>query len=200
MSGSEPFDEARALGVIQEMVQQSRYRLGRSAVYFMMWGGCIIAACLLHYSFIQLQDGRGVYVWPVFITLGVIGSLLIGWRQARTEQRHSRSYIDRINTYIWAGSSLPFAILVGVGSVYGWAAAYPAFIAFFGWGALVTGGLLRFRPLIAGGIASWGIAGFTLFVNGPEILLLLAAALLLSYVIPAFLMWRADTAAAVQKS
>jgi hypothetical protein len=176
MSDQDHFNQSAALGIIQEMVQQSRYRLSKSAVFFVIWGCAITTACLLHYLFIQLQVAEGVYVWPLFIGLGVAGTAIAGWKQKADEQQQARSYIDRISTYLWAGSSVPFAILLG-------------------WAALVTGGLLRFKPLVAGGVLSWGISGLTLFLSGPEILLLMAAALLVGYLIPAWMMIRADRVA-----
>lgn len=180
------FNEKDALAVIQQMVTASRYNIKQDAVHLLIWGWLILSACIIHYAAILSQFPQGVYVWPTVIVIGLISSMVAGYKQGQKSE--ADSYIDRINRFLWLGSLAPFAITLGVGIVYEWIYAYPLLAAIFGWGNFISGGLLKYRPLIWGAVGAWIIAGAMLFVAGAEILLLMAAAILISYLIPGHMM------------
>lgn len=180
------FNEKEALGVIQQMVTASRYNIKQDAVHLLIWGWLIMVACLTHYFMILSEIWEGVYIWPVVITAGVISSMVVGYRQGH--RRKASSYIDRINMFLWMGILAPMAIAIALGVVHGWIYAYPMMAALLGWGNFISGGMLRYSPLIWGAVAAWVLGIAMLFANGPEILLLMAAVILLSYLIPGHLM------------
>ncbi len=182
------FNEKEAVAVIQQMVNAGRYNIKQDAVHLLVWGWLILAACLVHYLSYLAQFPEGLYVWTVVIVLGMAASMYTGWKQG--QQAKSQSYIDRINRYLWLGSLVPFAIAIGIGLTYDWIFAYPVFAAIFGWGNFISGGLLKYKPLVWGGVAAWIFAGLMLFFTGPEILLLMAAAIFLSYLVPGHMMMK----------
>lgn len=182
------FNEKEAVAVIQQMVNAGRHNLKQDAVHFLIWGWVILAGCLIHYlSFLMLFQ-QGVYIWPVVITIGIISSFYTGWQQGK--QSRSTSYVDRMNRYLWFGSLAPFAIAISIGLIYDWFYAYPVFAAILGWGSFISGGLLKFKPLVWGGVAAWITGVFLLIFTGPEILLLMAVAILFSYLIPGHMMMK----------
>lgn len=69
----------------------------------------------------------------------------------------------------------------------GWANGYPFFILFYGLGTFISGKLLQFTPLVIGGIFNWVLAIACVFVPFDYQLLLAAAAILTSYIIPGYL-------------
>ncbi len=182
------FNEKEAIAVIQQMVNTGRRNIKQDAVFFLIWGWVILAGCLIHYISLVIQYHQGVYIWPVVIAIGIITSFYTGWQQGK--KARSTSYVDRMNRYLWLGSLAPFAIAVSIGLIYDWFYAYPVFAAIIGWGSFISGGLLKFKPLVWGGVAAWIIAVLLLIFTGPEILLLMAAAILSSYLIPGHLMMR----------
>jgi hypothetical protein len=70
----------------------------------------------------------------------------------------------------------------------GWANAWPFFILMYGLGTFVSGMILKFRPLVIGGVISWVLSLVSVFVAFDYQLLLAAAAILSSYIIPGHLL------------
>ena len=52
----------------------------------------------------------------------------------------------------------------------------------------VSGGTLEFRPLIIGGILNWGLALISFYLDFEYQLLALAAAVLLGYIVPGYML------------
>ena len=62
--------------------------------------------------------------------------------------------------------------------------AYPFILILYGIGTFISGNILRFPLLIAGGIACWVLSLISFYVSFEYQLLLIALAVLLSYIIP----------------
>jgi hypothetical protein len=65
----------------------------------------------------------------------------------------------------------------------------------YGLGTFISGGILKFKPLVFGGIASFVLVALTVFIpalsesfNGA--LLMLAASIIVSYLIPGYMLKR----------
>lgn len=187
----EKFNEKEALGVIEEMVNSSRHKLKDEAKYFLLWGWMVFAAAIVHFIFLLFGYVSGWIVWPIFMGLSlVIYGLMV---KNSGKQRESTTYVDRINKYLWLGFLGPLLITLLIGGVYGWVVAYPFFMAIYGWSAIVSGGLLKFAPLVWGGIASYVLGVTTVFVPDGYILIMLAAAVLLGFIIPGHVLRRAES-------
>ena len=93
-------------------------------------------------------------------------------------------------SYLWTGVGISFFILsiIVSNTEQGWAMSYPFFIMFYGLGTFVSGKILQFRPLVIGGIFNWALAIACIFVPFDYQLLVAAAAILTSYIIPGYLL------------
>lgn len=176
------FSEKEALSVIQEMVNVSQRNFKQDAKHLLWWGWLIFAAAVIHILFLYVEIQQGYFIWAVALIVGFSGSFYMGWKEKR--EANSRSYIDRVSNYLWIGSMAPLAITLGLGTIHGWTYAYPIFMAIYGWGTFVNGKLLKFVPLVWGGIGAWIIGFATLFVGEQWLLPMLALAVLVSYLIP----------------
>ena len=74
--------------------------------------------------------------------------------------------------------------------VVGYQYCFPFFILFYGLGAFVSGKLLQFKPLVAGGIVSWCLSAISIWVDFDHQALFAAASILFSYIIPGYLIAR----------
>jgi hypothetical protein len=72
--------------------------------------------------------------------------------------------------------------------VHGVKTTYFFIMLLYGMATLVSGGILRFKPLIAGSFFSFAMAIVSVFAGYKEQFLCLAAALLFSYIIPGHLL------------
>lgn len=60
----------------------------------------------------------------------------------------------------------------------------PVFILLYALGTFITGRFIQFKPLIIGGAACFVISLFSFLLDGSEQLLMVALAILFSYLIP----------------
>ena len=178
----EKFSEKEALNVIEEMVNSSRYKLKEEAKYFLLWGWMVFAAAIIQFILITVEVNNSWIVWPVMMGLAFV-IYLIMVKNSKNDDRSS-TYVDRINRYLWLGFFGPLLIAILTGIFVSWAAAYPFFMAIYGWSAIVSGGLLKFKPLVLGGIASSILGAAPIFVPGIYILIMLALAILVGFILP----------------
>ena len=65
---------------------------------------------------------------------------------------------------------------------------YPMVMMVYGVWLYVSGGALRFKPLMIGGVINWALAIAAFFADFQIQLLLLAAAVLLGYIVPGYML------------
>lgn len=187
----EKFSEKEALGVIEEMVNKSRYRAQEGARYFLLWGWMVFVAAIAHFISLLVGIHEGWIVWPVLMTVAMIVYLVMAYKHEGGSG--ASTYIDRVNRYLWLGMLGPLFITILLGIQYNWAIAYPVFMAIYGWSVITAGGLLKFKPLIWGGIISYIFGVITFFVPEMYILVMLALAVLAGYIIPGHALSRVES-------
>lgn len=187
----EKFSNKEALNVIGEMVNSSRYKMKDDAKYFLLWGWMVFVAAVLHFIILNIGVENSWIIWPVMMTISfVVYGIMVRNSKNRTR---SATYIDRVNRYLWIGFLGPLFITTMVGIFHSWVVAYPFFMAIYGWSAIVSGGLLKFKPLVWGGVASCIVGLITVFVSGHYILMMLALAVFFGFIIPGYALSRMES-------
>ncbi|MCH8569063.1 MAG: hypothetical protein LAT67_12390 [Balneolales bacterium] len=185
--------QQQSMEVIREMIQRSKQKFSQYAGSFLVWGWAInVAAAITYVHIIQEWTFNLYFVWIAAIGIPSIWSIYMGYQKGKESTQHAKSPLDSYMLAVWGGSAGVFNILMLVGVVNGWIIMYPLLIAVFGWGVLITGALIKFRPLIFGGISNFFIAGIAVFVATEAILLILIAALTCSYLIPGYMLKYSD--------
>lgn len=183
---TEKFTEKESLEVIREMILRSKQNFSSQSGYFLVWGWAILLATLTHYLAITFQWGINPnYLWPVAIGIPFIYTIIISIRPGHEKKT---TFVDQVLTSFWGSSPGVWVILVLLGINYGWIIIYPVFIVVYGWGTLTSGVLMRFRPMVVAGIFSFFIGGLAVFVQTKEILLIMSFAILVTYLIPGYML------------
>lgn len=187
MKTESSFNEQQGLEVIRDMINSSRQNFSKNAVHFLIWGWSIVIAALIQYIVLLMEsDFNTSYTWFGAIGIAAILAIYTGYRQDKSSQ--TITFVDRLMTALWGGAGGVFVILGLIGFAHNWVVIYPLIIAVYAWGVLVSGALLKFKPMIIGGVASFFIAGIAVFTMNVHILLLLIASLIVSYLIPAYML------------
>jgi len=120
--------------------------------------------------------------------VGGIVSGIYGARQAK--KIHVKSFVDESLDYLWIALGLSFIVLVTVNILSGraWDTAFTYYIVLYAIGTFITGKLLRFKPLVIGGLSNFVIAIVSIKFRYEYQLLLGALAILTSYIIPGHLL------------
>jgi hypothetical protein len=118
----------------------------------------------------------------------MIVSIITGIRMGKKAGFHS--YIDTAVIYLWYGFFFTIIVLMAfaIAGKIPWDSFNALIISMYGMGTFVSGGILRFKPLIIGGICCWFIAMCAFFVPGEYTLLLISGSIIIAYLIPGYLL------------
>ena len=181
----EQFTADQSLQIIREMVAKTKHDIASDRVIYLMWGYGVAISSLAHYSFqviLGTSQNIAACVWLSMPVLGIINAVYFSRKSKITKVK---SYIDRAMSSVWLSFIAALLVFLFSAPTVGWEIIYPALMVLYGIGASISGGILKFKPLIIGGAISMAI-GFVAFHFSFEIqLLLLASAIIASFVIPA---------------
>jgi hypothetical protein len=184
------FTERESLAVITEMINKSRYRLNESAFDFTLWGLAAFLAVSGQLILLQFEATQAYswYTWSIMAFVGIASGI---YNHSKGKKKGYSSHVDHMMGYLW-GAFVVFLFLILInGPKMGWNVAYTLIIALYGVGTFCSGGLLKFNPLIWGGVSAWILAivatYFSYKTDSFEItLILLALSIISSYLIPAY--------------
>ena len=176
-----------SLKLIQSMIDKTREGISGNAHYFLVWGWITFIACSGQFILKHIIGYEKHYqVWWL-ILVGVIFSIVSGIREERTTK--VRTYVSDSMSYLWTGMGITYLVLSIVLTKVGWnTTVFPFFIILYALGTFISGCLLKFKPLIVGGIIAWILAAVSVFLEYDYQILMAAAAILFSYIIPAYLL------------
>lgn len=184
----ENFSPQQSLLLIQSMISKTKANLGENRVYFLLWGWLSFIAIISQFILkVVVQYERHYLVWLLVFPAGIITVIYT----IRHHKGHRvRTYISDSMSYLWTGVGISFFVLSFIITKQheGWMIAWPFFILFYGLGTFVSGMILKFKPLVIGGILNWALAIAATFVSFDYQLLFAAAAILTSYIIPGHLL------------
>lgn len=174
-----------SLQIIQQMINKAQRRYSDDSFYYIMWGCLVLIAALAQFIMLVLQVKNYALVWMV-LPLGAIISVIYGAKQKRKEK--IKTHVDTYMGYLWIAMGAAMLVVLVMMSRLGFENAYPILILIYGVGTFVSGGLLNFKPLLLGGIFCFILSIGAFFVPFFIQSLFIAIAMLVSYIIPGFLL------------
>jgi hypothetical protein len=183
----ENFSPQESLALIRSMITKTRKDMSDNSQYFLLWGWVTFIACtgqfilknIIHYE-------KHYQVWWLVIPATII-SVYMGIKERK--KREASTYIGDSMKYLWMGMGMSFFVLSMILSKMGWQTnVFPFFILLYGLGTFISGKLLQFNPLVFGGLAAWILGITSVYFSYDYQMLFAAAAILISYIIPAYML------------
>lgn len=186
MENTEITSEHESIQIIERMIKATKRKLNEDSFAFLYWGWVVFIISVAHYILLTIFNfQKADKVWAIMSIVWI--PPLIHYIRQRKKAK-VKTDIDSFLDYLWAAFLMSmFLILLFIGR-QDWKVAYPCLIMLYGIGTFTTGGILRFRPLIYGGILCWPMAALASYATHPNQILLLSASLLVSYIIPGHLL------------
>jgi len=183
----ENFSPQESLALIQSMIIKARRDMSDNSQYFLLWGWVTFIACTGQFILKNIMHYEKHYlVWWLVIPATII-SVYMGVKERK--KREASTYIGDSMKYLWMGMGISFFVLSMVLSKMGWDTnIFPFFILLYGLGTFISGKLLQFKPLVFGGLAAWVLCIVSAYFNYDYQMLFAAAAILISYIIPAYML------------
>jgi hypothetical protein len=185
----ENFSPSESLQLIQSMIDKTKQDISNNAIYFLVWGWISFIACTGQFILKHIYNyPKHYYVWWLVIP-GIIFSIYYGSKEDKSKK--VKTYVGDSIKYLWIGMGIAYFVLSMILSKVGWeTSVFPFFIMLYGLGTFISGSIIQFRPLVIGGIMASALAVGATFVSYDYQMLFGSAALLVSYIIPAYLLRR----------
>ncbi|HMJ47717.1 MAG TPA: hypothetical protein VK498_10315 [Ferruginibacter sp.] len=182
------FEPDESLKVIRSMIDKTREGISDRSKYFLVWGWGALIGSLSQFILKVVFDYPYHYrVWFITFICAFI-SILMGKHDRKKER--VTTYVGESMGFLWRGLGICFFIISIIFVKIGWQYCYPFFMAMYGLGTFVSGKILRNSPFVIGGLLSFGLAAVSVWFPYDYQILFAAAALLVSYIIPAHLFRR----------
>jgi hypothetical protein len=175
--------EAQSFDIIQKMINTVKTEIDDNSFYNLLWGWLVFLASLGHFLLLRTGYAHPYITWALMPAGGIV-TMVYAFRHER--HKKVRTYLDDLMKYVL------IAFLVSLGLVLFFMSrlqlnTYPMVMMVYGIWLFISGGTIRFKPLMIGGVINWLLSMAAFFVAFDTQLLLLALAVLSGYIIPGYL-------------
>ncbi|MGB8193655.1 MAG: hypothetical protein WCF67_17115 [Chitinophagaceae bacterium] len=184
------FSPQQSLAVIQSMIETARNQFSENGHLYLLWGWVVFVCSLAQFVLMNYFKYEHHYiVWMLTWAAFIYQFIYI----ARTRKKDKvKTYADRMIGYVWVAFVVLmflFGFLFGreMGDEY-YKLMSPGFLSLYGMPTFLSGIILRFRPLVIGGIGCWVLAVTSSYIPYEYQLLLLSAAMVVAWIIPGYLL------------
>lgn len=177
-----------SMKIIQEMIATSKNNLKDNSFFYLLWGWLVLVASITHFVLIQVGYQHPYIAWPILMSAGAVASVIAGYRMGKKSR--VVSHVDKMMIFLWYGFLVVITLMIflAIFGILSWIAFYPMIISLYGLGTFVSGGVLKFKPLIIGGISCWVIAVIVVFIPGDYVLLMTALSVIIAYLVPGYIL------------
>lgn len=176
--------QEESLRIIHEMIAAAKNDVKADAFIFLLWGWLVFVASLAQFILVKMDIEWNSAPWLLMPVGGVI-TVIYTIRQGKRDK--TKTNVTESLKYTWIAFTVALLIIIFFNRMH-FLQVLPCIMVLYGMGLFLSGGALKFKPLIFGGIFCWicAIAGFE--VQNLYQLLILAVAVLGGYIIPGYLL------------
>jgi FtsH-binding integral membrane protein len=183
------FSHAESLELIESMINQAKNRFNEDGFLYLLWGWVVLLCSVAEFILLRIQFQKHYLVWTL-TWAAVIYQIFFLRRKRRKEK--VRTYTDEVIKYVWI-TFIVMMFLAGVliGAIQG--AEYyklidPLFLVLYGMPTFLSGVILRFKPLMWGGIGCWLLSVLCTVIPVEYHLLLVSVAMIIAWIVPGYLL------------
>lgn len=177
-------DPSQSLQLISETIGKTKENIREHSFCFMLWGWLIATASFSFYILHSFTSSRYYYLpFPALVGIGIPITIAYYLRSENLSETFLSHYLKRM----WIVLGISF-ILVVLANIIQDHQPFTYTILISGIGTLVSGLVLKFRPLIAGGILFLLAFLLSAFINEDYRPLIQGIAVVCGYLIPGYLL------------
>lgn len=179
--------EKESLALIASMINKAKSQVSENGFLYIIWGWVILICCIvqlisdhfLHYPY-------AYYIW--FSTYAVIIFQIIYLVRKRKSER-IKTYTEELNAFVWISFAIGAMLMVFICLRFeANQLILPLLLIFYGFPTFLSGAVLKFIPLMIGGICCWILAFISTFIAFEFQMVLIAAAVIAAWLIPGYLL------------
>lgn len=183
------FSHAESLELIESMINRAKDRFNEDGFLYLLWGWVVLLCSVAEFILLQIHFKQHYLVWSLTWAAAIFQLFFL----RRKRQRQTvRTYTDDIVKYVWLTfiiSMFLAAVLIGFiqGKEY-YKLVDPLFLVLYGMPTFLSGVILRFKPLMVGGIGCWVLSVLCTVIPVEFQLLLVSVAMVIAWIIPGYLL------------
>lgn len=178
--------------IINKAIANFKMNYKESAKVFILWGWILSLACFSHfiiYKILKSKDAyelTGLFIMGNWLVFSLIGFIILFFMERKiNKDKKVYSFLDSYNTKLWWVTAAAFFVAIFL--CVKLKIDPPPFMLLIGGIATTTSALLiKFKPLIMGGISFFIFSIATTFVTNEYLPLLTGAAIICGYLIPGY--------------
>jgi hypothetical protein len=175
----------QSLLLISSMIRQAQGNVSSSSFYFLLWGWVITLCNFGMYALLNFTTAtNAALVWTVTVPTWII-SLFYSNKKDNTQQ--VTTHLDKIYTWLWIGLGITILPSIIFGSSINWR-INAVLLMPVGLATFLSGVILRFKPLIFGGIAFWVAGSLCYIVSPTDQYLVGGIAMILGNLLPGYML------------
>lgn len=191
MDNENELQPLQSMQLIESMINQVKNRFSEDGSMYLMWGWLVFICSLSQFFLLH------VYHYPYHYIVWMVSWLAFFYQvyylRKKKRQQKVKTYTDYIMGYVWVS----FAVVIFlVGFLIGrlttgeyFSHINPIILAVYGFPIFLSGIILRFKPLVIGGIGCWVLCIVTTFIKEYDFqFLMIPVAMLVAWIIPGYLL------------
>ena len=185
----QPFNEQNSLQLIESMINKAKNNFSESGTLYLLWGIVVFVCSMFQFVAIHFYNyQQAQYIW--FLTwLVVIYQVIFLSKKAKKEK--VKTYTADILKYVWiCFVSCMFILIYILLQQKSYYSVNPAILVLYGMPTFLSGIILKFKPLVIGGMICWLLALGSVWVPYDFQLLFICAAVVAAWIIPGILLRR----------
>lgn len=186
MENDKILSPAESLKLIAETIEKTKSNVQNGSFYFLLWGWLVSVSGIAQFIMIKYTDIKThYYVWPIMAIIGIVACIIYGFKVER--HKKYETYLDSVFMNLWAVLGASFILIVFI-VVSLHTTVVPFILLLAGIGTLSSGLIIKFKPMIFGGVLFFIFSIVTLFVPQPFDTLVSSLAIVTGYIIPGYLL------------
>ena len=183
MENNQEFSAEQSLQIIQSMIQKAKQDVAHNSFYFLLWGWLIFITAILNFILMKFTNFEYPYIVWNLVWIGAVASIVKGIKDSK--KIVVKTFVGETMKYFGISQGiLYFGIAFFFGKYDLWTISLPLYILIYAATCFFMGTLIQFPLLKWTGLLCLPIMAISTYVSFDWQLLLLAMAILISYIIP----------------
>ena len=187
----ENFDPRQSLLLIESMINRAKDKFAEDGSMYLLWGWVVFICSLT--QFVLMHFLKYPYHYIVWFASWIIVIYQLVYIRKKNKYRRVRTYTGYILGYVWLTFVIVIfllAFLIGrltTGDYY--THISPILLTIYGIPIFLSGIILRFKPLVIGGIGCWILSIAAMLIDNYDYqFLLIPLAMIIAWIIPGYLL------------
>ena len=178
----------QSLEVIQSMILKAKNQFGENGQLYLLWGWVVLFCSLGHFVLDRVFHYPRPYL--IWMTTWLAVGYMFYYLQKENKRRKVKTYTEELIGFVW----IAFVVLMVLGAVIVrkipefYLYNYQFVLLFYGIPTFLSGSILKFRPLIYGGIFCWALAFASSFVDFHYHPLMVSLAVIAAWIVPGYIL------------